>query len=57
MKMNARLGHTKASVSSEEKIFIREHFIAPQISMINFFLTKVKKKLLFLLCSHVIIFY
>jgi hypothetical protein len=39
--MNARLGHLKSSVSSEDKVFVREHFIAPQISMINFFLTKV----------------
>ena len=42
MKINARLGHIKQSVSTEDKIFIREHFIAPQISMINFFLTKVR---------------
>jgi hypothetical protein len=41
MKMNARLGHVKSSVNSEEKVFVREHFIAPQISMINFFLAKV----------------
>lgn len=41
LKMNAKLGHVVTNTTQEDKIFIREHFIAPQISMINFFLAKV----------------
>lgn len=48
MKINAKLGH-RPSVSyqtgsspsnSDEKIYIREHFIAPEINMINYFLNR-----------------
>ena len=28
--------------SFEEKVYVREHFVAPDISMINFFFTKVR---------------
>ena len=52
MKMNARLGHRLNSISKdtspsqvgsgEEKVYTREQFVPPEISMINFFLTRVR---------------
>lgn len=55
MRMNAKLGHrlnivqpmpnnnnnNNANKTSDEKVYKREHFVPPDISMINYFLNKV----------------
>ena len=38
------IGSGTAGGSGEEKVYVREHFVAPEISMINYFLKKIEPK-------------